>query len=114
MEHLIRWVAHGIEILAVAIVVGGVLYYGWQCLFAGRDQEKRTPIKVFKDGIGESMLLGLELLVAADIIQTVILEPTLQSIAALSLLVLVRTFLGWSLQVEIEGRWPWKVKAEGE
>ena len=58
--------------------------------------------------LGRGLLLGLEILVAADIIRTVALEPTLASIAALGLLVLIRTFLGWSLTVEIEGRWPWQ------
>jgi uncharacterized membrane protein len=114
MEHLIRWVAESIEILAVAIIVGGILFQAWQCLFRREGQESKSLIKDFKDGIGQTMLLGLELLVAADIIQTVILEPTLHNIMALSLLVLVRTFLSWSLDVEIEGRWPWKSKAEGK
>ena len=55
------------------------------------------------------LLLGLELLVAADIVRTVALEPSLESVAVLGLLVVIRTFLSWSLIVEIEGRWPWQV-----
>ncbi|MCK7473752.1 MAG: DUF1622 domain-containing protein [Rhodopseudomonas palustris] len=54
----------------------------------------------------------MELLVAADIIRTVVLEATVQNIATLGLLVLVRTFLGWTLTVEVEGRWPWQRKQE--
>ena len=114
MEYLIRWVAEGIEILAVAIIVGGILYYAWHCLFQTAGEERKALVRVFKNGIGRTMLLGLELLVAADIIQTVILEPTVQNILGLGVLVLVRTFLSWSLEVEIEGRWPWKTRAEGE
>jgi uncharacterized membrane protein len=53
-------------------------------------------------------LLGLEFLVAADIIRTVALEPTMQNVIILGLLVVIRTFLSWSLVVEIEGRWPWR------
>jgi uncharacterized membrane protein len=65
--------------------------------------------------IGLSLLLGLEILVAADIVDTVILAPTLENVAALGLLVLVRTFLSWSIALEIEGRWPWqKVQREAE
>jgi hypothetical protein len=59
--------------------------------------------------------LGLEILVAADVIRTVALDPTLQNVLILGLLVLIRTFLGWSLVVEIEERWPWqpaRVEAE--
>ena len=58
-------------------------------------------------------MLGLEFLVAADVIRTVALEPTIQNIVILGVLVFIRTFLSWSLVVEIEGRWPWR-SAEGE
>jgi len=64
--------------------------------------------------LGKALLLGLEILVAADIVRTVVLEPTLQSIAVLGLLVLIRTFLSWALVVEIEGRWPWQPAREEE
>jgi uncharacterized membrane protein len=63
--------------------------------------------------LGKALLLGLEILVAADIVRTVALEATLESILTLGLLVLVRTFLSWSLTVEIEGRWPWQPGKEG-
>jgi uncharacterized membrane protein len=53
------------------------------------------------------LLLGLEFLVAAGVVKTVVLEPTLQNVAILGLLVVIRTFLSWSLVVEIEGHWPW-------
>ena len=58
--------------------------------------------------LGRAILLGLEFLVAADIIGTVLVDPTLASALALGLIVLIRTFLSWSLEVEIEGRWPWQ------
>jgi uncharacterized membrane protein len=61
-----------------------------------------------REDIGRAILLGLEFLVAADIIRSVALEPTFQSIGVLGLLVLVRTFLSWSLEVEIEDEWPWQ------
>jgi hypothetical protein len=60
------------------------------------------------------LLLGLEFLVAGDVVRTVALEPTLTNVAVLGLLVLIRTFLGWSLAVEIEGRWPWQARSEKE
>jgi len=58
--------------------------------------------------IGQWLLLGLELLVAADVIRTVALDLTFDRVAGLGLLVLVRTFLSWALVVEMEGRWPWQ------
>jgi uncharacterized membrane protein len=62
--------------------------------------------------LGKTLLVGLELLVAADIIRTVALDLTLKNIALLGALVLVRTFLGWTLTVEVEGRWPWQKISE--
>jgi uncharacterized membrane protein len=55
--------------------------------------------------------LGLEILVAADLIRTVIVDPTLASVAGLGLLVLIRTLLSWSITVELEGTWPWRLRA---
>ena len=62
--------------------------------------------------MAKSLLLGLEILVAADIVRTVALDPSLNAIAALGLLVLVRTFLSWALVVEMEARWPWQRRAD--
>ena len=101
-----------IEILAVAIIVGSVFYSSsryFYCLVT-----KKLPAddnyRNYKHSLGKSLLLGLEILVAADVVRTVALDPTFENIAALGLLVVVRTFLSWSLVVEIEGRWPWQPK----
>jgi len=64
--------------------------------------------------LGRVLLLGLEILVAADIVRTVALDPSFENVAVLGLLVLVRTFLSWSIVVEIEGRWPWQPKRAEE
>ena len=58
--------------------------------------------------LGKAILIGLELLVAADIIHSVAIDPTFESVGILGLIVIVRTFLSWSLEVEINGRWPWQ------
>jgi uncharacterized membrane protein len=65
----------------------------------------------FRQQLGRSILLGLELLVAADIIRTVAVTPTLTSVAVLAGIVLIRTFLSFSLELEITGRWPWQKQA---
>ena len=65
-------------------------------------------IPAFRRTLGRSILAGLELLVAADIVRTVAIEPTLENVLVLGLIVLIRTFLSMSLEVEIEGKWPWQ------
>ena len=99
-----------IEYLAVAIIVGMVVYDTaryFLFLFTRRNEQKINYLE-YKHALGRALLLGLEILVAADVVRTVALEPTLENIASLGLLVVVRTFLSWSLVVEIEGRWPWR------
>jgi len=69
---------------------------------------------VFKQAFSRGVLLGLDLLIAADIIRTVTLDPTLENVAALGLLVVVRTFLSWALVLEAEGRWPWQRREDAD
>ena len=113
IEKLIEYAALVIELLAVAIIViatvaATVAYIRrlWRRAagLAGYEQ--------YKVRLGRALLLGLEILVAADIVRTVALEPSMTNIGILALLVLIRTFLSWSLVVEIEHRWPWQVRAE--
>ena len=113
IRELIEMAAQGIEVLAVLIIIVGIIY-GIGRYFFHQRQQVGDAYKRFKDQIGKALLLGLEFLVAADIIRTVALSPTLQNVAMLGVLVLIRTFLSWSLVVEIEGRWPWQAKASGE
>ena len=109
MHEAIEMVARGIEALAVLVIVGGIVYGILRYFFHTR-LKIDGAYKRFKDRIGNSLLLGLEFLVAADIIRTVALNPTLQNVAMLGVLVLIRTFLSWALFVEIEGTWPWQRK----
>jgi uncharacterized membrane protein len=109
----IEYAALAIEILAVVIIVGAIFYaMGHYVVRAAIRPEHGALYRQLKVRLGRALLLGLEILVAADIIRTVALEATLQSVAVLGLLVLVRTFLGWALVVEIEGRWPWQPERE--
>jgi len=96
----------------IAIVVGAIL----ATVFAIRGLLRRSgPVYApFRRFLGRSILLGLELLVAADIIKTVAISPTLESVAVLGGIVLIRTFLSFSLELEITGRWPWQQKPESE
>ena len=98
-----------VEILAVAIIAIGILAALGRYL--QRSVVQRVPgdhYHTLKVTLAKTLLLGLEILVAADVIVTVALEATLESVLILGLLVVIRTFLSWSLVVEIEGHWPWQ------
>ncbi len=114
LAEALHGVVRAIEVGGTAIIVVGVLAatvrYGL-ALLAGQDGD--AAYHGYRSGLGRSILLGLEVLVAADIINTVAIEPTLQSLAVLAGIVLIRTFLSFSLEVEIEGRWPWQRRDAG-
>ena len=103
-EDISRWIeVVAISVIAVAVVAAFVV--GARSV---RELGVRDAVEETKQVVGRGLLLGLDLLIAADVIRTVTLEPTLQNVAALGLLVVVRTFLSWSLMVELHGRWPWQ------
>ena len=109
------------ELAGIGAIILGTLFAAGQfvtnltgLMRTERIAGKRDAVSAFRKALGRSILLGLELLVAADIIRTVAVEPTMQSVLVLGVIVLIRTFLSFSLEVEIEGRWPWqKGKAQG-
>ncbi len=113
MHELVAMVADGIEAVAVVVIVGGIVYGIARC-FIGRATEPGRAYRNLKFRLGASLLLGLEFLVAGDIIRTVALNPTLDKVATLGVLIAVRTFLSWALVVEMDGRWPWRAKTESE
>jgi len=103
-----------VEVVAVIIIVYALIF-GTVRFIANVIQRKLSPRERFsqyKHGMGKSLLLSLEILVAADVIRTVALEPNLTNILGLGLLVIIRTFLSWSLVVEMEGHWPWQPKPQ--
>jgi uncharacterized membrane protein len=112
VRHLIEWVALSIEVLAVIVIVSSIVL---AVISGGRWRTDAARSDIFTDykrRMGRGLLLGLELLLAADIIGTVALTPTLESLASLGLLAVIRSFLSWSLDVEIDGCWPWRMRAE--
>jgi uncharacterized membrane protein len=105
IDHSIRIIGSGIEIFGVLVIVTGIAWSTYRQL---RQPIPEQDADVYKIRIGRSLLLGLEVLVAADIVKTIAHELTFMSLGLLAGLVLVRTFLGWTLVLEIEGRWPWQ------
>lgn len=107
--HLARWATAIIEVAGLAaIVIGAVV----ATLAFARDLAAKAVLddayRRYRVGLGRSILLGLEFLVAADIIRTVAIEPSFRSVGILAIIVVVRTFLSFALSAEIEGRLPWR------
>jgi uncharacterized membrane protein len=90
----------------IVIVVGAVIAFAAAVIRLARHEA--DVYRQFRELLGRTILLGLELLVAGDIVRTVAAKPTLTSVAVLGGIVLIRTFLSFSLEVEISGRWPWQ------
>jgi uncharacterized membrane protein len=105
VSHSIRLVGTCIEIFGVFIIVAGII---WSTYHSARRRVDERHYDQYKIRIGRSLLLGLEVLVAADIVKTIAIELTFTSLGLLAGLVVVRTFLSWTLVLEIEGRWPWQ------
>jgi uncharacterized membrane protein len=109
-QYIITIIEKAFQLAGVVILILGALV---ALLRAGtslilRRQGVPQAFRKLRAGLGRAILVGLELLVAADIIRSVAIDPTFQSVGVLALIVLVRTFLSWSLEVEITGAWPWQ------
>jgi uncharacterized membrane protein len=108
-EEAMDAIARGVEVLGIITLVLGLaaaLVRAGLALLGG--QGANEGYRIVRTVFGRSILLGLEFLVAADIIRTVAVQPSLQNVTVLGLIVLIRTFLSFSLEVEIDGRWPWR------
>jgi uncharacterized membrane protein len=108
-----HWTTRAIEVAGIVVIVAGIIAASASYLLQSFGPGTDERFYRLRSRVGRSILLGLEFLVAADIINTVAIEPTLQSLAVLAGIVLIRTFLSFSLEVEIEGRWPWQKFAAG-
>lgn len=116
-EHVyLLWIERGalaIEILAVVLILGfiAVATVIWAYESLSQGGSVKAAYERYRVTLGRALLIGLEILVAADIVRTVALDSTTENILGLALLVLIRTFLSWSIVLEIEGRWPWQTRA---
>lgn len=110
LDEMIEAAGLMIDGAGVLIIVLGTVVATVRFCVSGR--RTAAPYRQLRQDLGRGILLGLEFLVAADIIRTVAVTPTLESVLVLGLIVLIRTFLSMSLQVELEGRWPWRRAVE--
>ena len=115
MLAIAREVSRWFELAGITAIVLGTLlsianavfrWTNWEHPGGGSPADDR--IAIFRKSLGRSILIGLELLVAGDIIRTISVAPSIESLIVLAGIVLIRTFLSLSLEVEIEGRWPWR------
>jgi uncharacterized membrane protein len=104
---LILFIGECGDVAGVAIIALGVAWVTARFLF-GLARGDEAAYQLCRAGVGKTLLLGLEVLVAADVIRTVAVTPTFQSVAILGIIVVIRTFMSWTLQLELEGRWPWQ------
>ena len=112
-KEIIAIISRVIELSGVIILVLGLVAATIRYFLRGSEDGELSPYQQYRRDVGRGILLGLEVLVAADIISTVTISPTLESVFVLAIVVLVRTFLSFSIEMEVEGRFPWQKKEQG-
>jgi len=113
-EHLVATTARVFELAGVGVLLlGALLAAGIFARRIGRHVAFQDAYHELRADLGRAILLGLELLVIADIIGTVAIEPTLQNLGVLALIVAIRTFLSFALELEVSGCWPWQRARHG-
>jgi uncharacterized membrane protein len=112
-RHIMEVVGTSVDGVGVFIVAAGMVAATIRLVLRLRDRARETGnyYSLYRQDVGRAILLGLEFLIAGDIIRTVVVAPTLQNVVVLGMIVLIRTFLSLSLQLEIEGKLPWQRKA---
>ena len=109
LDTFVPFVVQAIELVGVTIIaVGSAITLAMFLVALAKRVAVEDAIGRFRSDLGRSILLGLEFLVAADIISTVVIDLTLESVASLAGIVFIRTLLSFSLEAEIDGRWPWQ------
>jgi uncharacterized membrane protein len=101
------------EVAGVLLILGGLVIASGRYL-AVRNVDGPARLQRYRQDLGRAILLGLEVLVAADIVRTVAFTPTMEGVVVLAVIVVIRTFLSWSLALELEGHWPWQRAGRGE
>ena len=104
-------IGYGIETFGVIIIIIGSITSSFIYLKTFNKFAEGVAYHTYRRQLGRSILLGLEFLIAGDIIRTVIVENSLQNVSVLALIILMRTFLSITLYLEVEGRWPWEREA---
>lgn len=102
---------YGIEAFGVLIIIAGSLLSTAVCLRDWHRLEEGLAYRAYRRNLGRSIILGLEFLIAGDIIRTVVVAESLENVGTLALIIVIRSFLSVTLHLEVEGRWPWQKAA---
>lgn len=106
LDALARW----LQIVgAGALVLGFVIATG-RCFRECASKGTSVAVNGYRQALGRTVLIGLEILIAATIIETITLDPTAEGMSILAIMVVIRTILGWTMSLEMNGRWPWQRK----
>jgi len=114
-EYILKILEHAstvISLSAVVVIVGGFALAAALYVFRYRKITLEQNFKQFKIELGRALTLGLEILVLADVIETITVKPTFRSLGVLAVLIIVRTAVSWTLTLEIEGCWPWQTSID--
>lgn len=106
-KELISVAGYGIEAIGVLVIIAGSATSSFRFLSHFRKEPEGVAYSMYRRQLGRSIILGLEFLIAGDIIRTVVVADTLTNVTILGLIILIRTFLSFSLFLEVEGHWPW-------
>ena len=107
-KELISVAGYGIETIGVVVIVAGSAVSSFRFLSHFHKEPEGIAYSMYRRQLGRSIILGLEFLIAGDIIRTVVVADTLINVTILGIIILIRTFLGFTLHLEVEGNWPWK------
>ena len=111
-EHTIELAGKIVDAFGVLVIIGGIaLATAAMIPRLRRGDDAKETYRDYRHAVGRAILLGLEALVAADIIRTVAVSPTFESVGVLAVIVVIRTFLSFTLELELEGRWPWQQRS---
>lgn len=113
-KELIGTAGYAIESVGVVVIIIGSITSSVGFFLRLRRTSSGNAYREFRRDLGRSIILGLEFLIAGDIIRTVVVADTLSNVAILALIILIRTFLSLTLHLEVEGRWPWQTAGETE
>jgi len=111
---IISIAGYTIEAVGVLVVVAGSCISSVVFIRTFRDLPEGIAYKTYRRQLGRSIILGLEFLIAGDIIRTVVVADTLKNVAILGLIILIRSFLSVTLHLEVEGRWPWQTEKHAD
>ena len=108
VTHGLELVTRLLEICGASLLIVGFVVATWKWVQRVHREGHSSALRHYRQSLGRTVLIGLEVLVAATIIKTIIVEPSFEGLGLLAGMIVIRTILGWTTALEINGRWPWQ------